>query len=376
MADWYEVENVSELPSPTLLVFPDRIRSNLESMISWAGAARLRPHVKTHKLPQVIQMKLDLGITKFKTSTIAESEMTAAAGGKDILLALQPVGPNIERLIRLQQTFPGTRFSAIVDEMEIASQIADAAANHSTQVSLFVDLNVGQNRTGILPSTAAAELYRFIASHDLLDAAGLHAYDGHIHDTDQTVVREQMDAAFRSVWQLQKDLQRDGISVPRIVGCGTPTSKIMLERLGSHSASGDLNFEVSAGTSVLWDAGQPTFNPKLDIQTAALLLARVISRPTETDLCVDLGHKAVASEMLPPRVTFLGLEDAQAVAHNEEHLVLRTPEANRYRVGTVLYGIPTHICPTVALHNEAYPIVAGRAEAPWPVVGRTRRISI
>jgi D-serine deaminase-like pyridoxal phosphate-dependent protein len=136
------------------------------------------------------------------------------------------------------------------------------------------------------------------------------------------------------------------------------------------------DIEVSSGTSVLWDAGQPTFTPPLDIQNAAVLLARVISRPTGNRICLDLGHKAVASEMQPPRVTLFGLEEARAVMHSEEHLVLETERAGDFPPGTVLYGVPTHICPTVALQSEVWCVRNQRATEKWPVVARTRCLTI
>jgi D-serine deaminase-like pyridoxal phosphate-dependent protein len=98
MNAWYALSNAHDIPTPTVLVYPDRIRQNIARMVELAGGPQqLRPHVKTHKLAQVVQMKLDAGITKFKVATIAEAEMTAAAGGEDILLAHQPSGPNITR---------------------------------------------------------------------------------------------------------------------------------------------------------------------------------------------------------------------------------------------------------------------------------------
>ena len=99
-SDWFVIANAESIASPALLLYPDRIEQNLQHMIAMAGGVdRLRPHVKTHKLPQVIALKRAAGIHKFKVSTIAEAEMTAAAGGEDILLAYQPVGPNVERLV-------------------------------------------------------------------------------------------------------------------------------------------------------------------------------------------------------------------------------------------------------------------------------------
>ena len=86
--DWYRIANEAEIPSPALLVYPNRIVHNLHRMVEIAGMpARLRPHVKTHKLPELIGMQLSLGIDKFKCATIAEAEMVAGSGGMDILRA-------------------------------------------------------------------------------------------------------------------------------------------------------------------------------------------------------------------------------------------------------------------------------------------------
>jgi D-serine deaminase-like pyridoxal phosphate-dependent protein len=102
----------------------------------------------------------------------------------------------------------------------------------------------------------------------------------------------------------------------------------------------------------------------------------VISRPTQTRLCLDLGHKAVASEMPPPRAIFPALPDAKAVGHNEEHLVIETARAAEFPVGTALYALPWHICPTVALHDRVQVVRGGRVVEEWPVAARARRISI
>jgi D-serine deaminase-like pyridoxal phosphate-dependent protein len=141
----------------------------------------------------------------------------------------------------------------------------------------------------------------------------------------------------------------------------------------------DLSFgdvEVSAGTTVLWDFGQPTISPDLDFLNAAIVLSRVVSQPAPGRLCLDLGHKAVASEMPHPRVKIFGLEDATFPMHSEEHLVVETLRAAAFPVGTVVYAVPRHVCPTVALHEEAVVVRDGRAVDRWHVAARTRRISI
>jgi D-threonine aldolase len=365
---WYEVNNIEEIPSPSLLVYPDRIQENLRRMIAWVGdPSKLRPHVKTHKMPQIVRMKLASGITKFKASTIAEVEMTAAAGGEDILLAYQPVGPNVARLIELIKTFPEVRISAIVDNVASVDAIALHARANQVTVPLYMDLNVGMNRTGIVPGDQAKAVYRHMCRTTGIEPAGFHAYDGHLHESDWELLKAQAKATFDPVWSMRDELIREGFSVPCIVAGGTPTSKLLAEHQG---------VEVGAGTTVLWDLGQPSISPDLDFQNAILIVGRVISQPTSNRLCLDVGHKAIASEMVQPRVRWMGLEDASIVGHNEEHMVLETSRCNDYPVGTVLYGIPRHVCPTVALHSEVWIVQNGQAREHWPVVARTRCITI
>ena len=125
---WYEIANVGEIPSPALAFYPERIEENIRRMIRIAGGAgRLRPHVKTHKTAEIVRLQLKHGIGKFKCSTIAEAEMTAAAGAPDVLLAMQPVGPAIARFFALKREFPGTSFGAIVDSEDVIEQVARAA---------------------------------------------------------------------------------------------------------------------------------------------------------------------------------------------------------------------------------------------------------
>jgi len=365
---WYQIQNAAEVETPSLLIYPDRVRENLARMVTFAGdPSRLRPHVKTHKLPQIVEMKLQAGITKFKTSTIAEAEMTAAAGGQDILLAYQPVGPGASRLARLIQTFPQTQFLALVDNPDSLTEIAGAANSAGVTMELLIDLNVGMNRTGIAPGPDALSLYQLMSHTPGVVAGGLHAYDGHLHNPDPNTVQQSVEQVFVQIDLLIQQIKQAGCEVPRVIAGGTPTSPLLIPHAG---------VEVGAGTTVLWDFGQAATTPYLDCLNAAVLIARVISRPTADRLCIDLGYKAVACESPQPRVRWFGLEDAQIVLQNEEHLVMQTDRADDYPVGTVLYGLPRHICPTVAMHSYVWCVENSVATERWPVVARTRRITI
>jgi D-threonine aldolase len=366
----YRLEGTSELLSPSLLIFRDLLRQNLSDMITMArGADRLRPHVKTHKMGEVVRLAGALGIRKHKCATIAEAEMVAAAGGTDALLAYPLVGPNIPRFIRLISRYPETTFRVTVDHPDSARALALAAEGLDRPVPVLVDLEVGMGRTGIDPGEPAAELYELLARLPNLTPDGLHAYDGHIHDTDLSARRKAVRSGQEKTLELRDRLISRGLPVPRLVFGGTPSFPI-------HAELDDPGVECSPGTIVLQDHGYATMYPDLAFTPAALLFTRVVSRPRPDRLCLDLGHKAVAADPAGPRVYLIDLPEARFVGHNEEHLVVETPEADRYPIGTALLAIPTHICPTCALHRRVYVMSAGRLEGEWEVTARDRVIAI
>jgi D-serine deaminase-like pyridoxal phosphate-dependent protein len=365
---WYAIANAADVPSPALLVYPDRVEENIRRMIRLAGGVdRLRPHMKTSKLPEVVRMHLDQGITRYKVATIAEAEMTAASGAPDVLLAYQPVGPNIGRFIQLIRAFPRTTFSALVDDEATVRALSRAATEAGVVANVYLDVDVGMHRSGIAAGPAAAALYRAVTEYPGLHAAGLHAYDGHIHDMDPAIRRARCDESFLLLHRLRDRLLAEGLAVPALVAGGTPTFPF-------HAARADV--ECSPGTTVFWDLNYSTNLPDLDFLPAVMLLTRVISKPGGNRVCLDLGHKAVASENPHPRATFMEVPDARAIGHSEEHLPIETSLAKDLPVGAALYALPWHVCPTVALHNEAVVVRDGRAVDRWRVLARARTITI
>lgn len=363
---WFEISNVAEVDSPALLVYQERAEANVRRMIALAGGPeRLCPHVKTHKLAELVQMQMAHGITKFKCATIAEAEMVASCGAADVVLAHQPVGPKVQRFIQLIQKFPQTSFATITDDETAIRALSAAAVQAGVTIKLLLDLDCGMHRSGVAPGPKAAALYRLMASLPCLKAQGFHAYDGHIDDKDVPLRTKNCDEAFAAVAALRSELA--DLPVPRIIAGGTPTFPIHARRPG---------VECSPGTSIFWDLGYGNQCPDLDFLNAALVLTRVISKPGNNRLCLDLGHKAIAAEKPHPRVQFLNLPDATAVTHSEEHLVVETKRAPEFAVGDVLYGIPRHVCPTVALHAEAVVIRNGSATERWKVVARDRKLTI
>src|SRR5690606_28879362 len=123
--NWFQVQHLEQIDSPALLVYPERVKANINMALHMVkDPSRLRPHVKTNKTVEVSRMMLDAGIYQFKCATIAEAEMLSSAGAKDILLAYQPVGPKIQRLVNLAMNYPQVNFSCLIDQEDAASEIA------------------------------------------------------------------------------------------------------------------------------------------------------------------------------------------------------------------------------------------------------------
>jgi D-threonine aldolase len=365
---WYKLANEDEIPSPALLIYVERAEENIRRMIAMAGGPdRLRPHVKTHKMAALVERQLRAGIRKFKCATIAEAEMTARAGAPDVLLAMQPVGPNIDRLVKLIQTFPKTKFSTLVDDPRIGTQLSAAAIADRVQIDVFIDLDTGMHRCGIAPGPQAAALYKTLSTTAGIRVAGLHAYDGHIHDDESSARSTHANEAYSSVEKFAAELRAADLPVQTIIAGGTPTFPMHAARAG---------VECSPGTCVLNDVGYVKKYPDLDFQIAACVLTRVVSKPGPNRICLDLGHKAVAAENPQPRADFPQLPDANPVMHSEEHLVLETSSANELRVGAALYAFPKHICPTVALYSEAVAVVNRVGAERWPVTARNRILTV
>ncbi|WP_149274609.1 D-TA family PLP-dependent enzyme [Pareuzebyella sediminis] len=365
---WYEVENVGKLVSPGLLVDRDRILHNIRTMIAIAGGTEyLRPHIKTHKTAEIIAMQQDEGIEKFKCATIAEAELLARCQARDVLYAMQPVGANIERFFELIRAYPDVTFSALVDNKTSLALMAEKAQAKAISISLWVDINNGMNRTGIFPDEEALELFIAMEAHPHVEPMGLHVYDGHLRHTDYQEREKYCNEAFSLVNDLKHSIEANGIKVKGIVAGGSPTFPFHGKREG---------VEASPGTTLLWDAGYGKLFPEMDFLPAAVLITRIISKPAPNLLCLDLGHKHLASEMPFPRVVFMDNETFTQTGQSEEHLVVTCENAKDYNVGDVCYAIPVHICPTVAKYESLHVISKGKVVDSWKVAARNPKITI
>lgn len=373
----YIISNIDQLDSPSLVIYPARVKANIRLMVDMVGGdtARLRPHVKTHKSPDATRLLLEAGVHKFKCATIAEAEMLALSAAVDVLLAYQPVGPKLQRFISLARKYPATKFACLLDNEASLREMDTAFSAAGLRTPVYIDCNVGMHRTGILPGEAALQLYKEAAQATGIVPVGLHAYDGHIREIDWEQRKQKCDAAFGLVVALKeaiKALTPAPTSLitppPIIVAGGSPTFSIHCQRE---------DIECSPGTFIYWDKGYSDTCPEQAFSPAALVITRVVSLPEPNRLCLDLGHKSIAPENeLGRRVFFPDAPELRFRGQSEEHLVVEAAPGHSYQVGDILYGLPFHICPTVALYERAYTIENGRVSGEWRTTARDKKISL
>ncbi|MES2266012.1 MAG: D-TA family PLP-dependent enzyme [Bacteroidota bacterium] len=367
--DWYIINNVDELDTPALVVYPDRVKSNIDLVKTMVDdASRLRPHAKSHKSIDAARLMIQNGINKFKCATIAEAEMLGMATAPDVLLAYQPNGPKLKRFVRLITAYPQTAYSCLVDNEVTANLISVEAVKNNTRISVYIDLNVGMNRTGIVAGAAALNLYATCLALPGLILLGLHAYDGHIHDGDYAVRQQRSAESIKPVFKLIADIAENSYPKPIVIAGSSPTLPIVSKIKG---------FEVSPGTFVYWDMGYQAAYPEQPFLTAALLIARVISLPDDGKICIDLGHKSVSAENeLNKRIYFLNAPELKFISQSEEHLVADAGHNHPYKIGDILYGLPYHVCPSVALYERAITIDNHLITGEWKTIARDRQITI
>jgi len=363
----YALRDTSLLVSPALIYYRDIILANTRRIIEMAGGAeRLWPHVKSHKTEEMIRMQIDLGITRFKCATIAEAEMTAKAGGRDIILAYPLVGPNVLRFLRLAADYGQAVFYAVGDDLGQLGILSTEAGRMGTQANVLVDVDVGMHRTGV----SLDKLEGFYEAASALKGValrGMHCYDGHLHDSDFDARKAKVEEIDREVLKVKGSLEKKGLDCGLMVMGGTPTFPCRTGKEGMY---------LSPGTCFIGDWGYLKKIPDMDFPPGAAVFTRVVSHPAGGGFTLDLGCKGIASDPVGERGTIAGMEEAKPMFQSEEHWVFSLPAGQALPpIGSDCYVIPAHVCPTSALYPQIVVARDGEITGEWQVSGRNRRIN-
>lgn len=365
----YMFKGTENVITPALIYYKDKLMENLEAIIKIAGGAeKLWPHVKTHKMENVIKLQMSKGINKFKCATIAEAEMVANCGAYRIIIAYPLVGPNITRFLDLQKAYPSTEFFAIGDSLEQLELLGKKSQEAGIISKVLIDVNMGMNRTGIGLDGLSA-LYSNAYSLDGISVQGLHCYDGHQNEKDVKVRKASVDSMFSKISDIAKEIQMQGLLVDILVMGGTPTFPCYGDKE---------NIFFSPGTLFVNDSGYHEKFPDLNIMPAASILTRVVSNPEKGLFTLDLGYKGIASDPVVLRGKIVGLENYEQLFQSEEHWVFKMKDGYEHlcpKIGSEFFVIPTHICPTSALYPSIIIVENNEIIDEWDVTARNRKIT-
>lgn len=366
----YDLRNADDIPSPALVYYKSALQANAREAIRVAGGAdRLWPHLKTHKMPAMLRMQMELGIRRFKCATIAEAEMAAQSGVPEVLVSYPLIGPAIKRFITLCRLYPGTRYWALGDDMRQLRELGRAAERENRRQPVVIDVDIGLHRTGV-PADALDAFYREASRIQGLEVRGFHCYDGQNKMTDTDERMREVEKCVAPVYAARDALVKDGLPCDTLIMGGTPSFPCHAKWPGVF---------LSPGTLFVNDYSHVSLHPDLKYTPAGVVLSRVISLPCDDRFTIDLGYKGIASDPAGARGVIANLPETEPVAQSEEHWVFRMlPGAvdKRPKVGDVVYVIPTHICPTSALYSSVLVADKGEIVDTWEVAARNRKLTV
>ena len=353
-----------EIPTPALVVDIAAMERNIARMAGFfAGAGcKLRPHFKAHKTPAIARRQLAAGsCTGLTCATVGEAEVIVAQRlTEDILIANEVVGPG--KAARVAKLAARADVKVAVDSGAALEELAQAARVEGAEVGVLVDVDVGLPRCGVAPGEPALALAKRVVSTDGVRLRGLMGYEGHVVGIEEREKREA--GAMESIERLLETARmvRDAALPCEIVSAGGT---------GTYDITGGMEgvTEIQAGSYVLMD----TAYAKLDIpfELAFSVLGTVVSRP-KPELCVtDSGHKACTFDHGRPSVK--GVEGASVVFLSDEHATIALPAESTLAVGDRIELWPSHIDPTINLHDSIYALDGDEVVEVWPVAARGYR---
>jgi D-serine deaminase-like pyridoxal phosphate-dependent protein len=357
----------TEIETPAALVDLDRVRANLRRTAAYCREHGLawRPHVKTHKTPELAALQVEAGAVGVTVATPAEAEVMASAVS-DILVAYPPFGPGkLGRLMRLPES---VRLTVGLDSAEALRGLAEAARAHGRRVGVLIELDLGMHRVGVQTPEDAVALARQAMELEGVEYRGVMFYPGHIRGPVEEQ-GPQLAVLSRELGHYLSALKAAGLPAEIVSGGSTPT----LWR--SHEIEGIT--EIRPGTNIFNDRTTAAIGACVPDEYAYAVLATVVSTAVPEQAVIDAGAKALAKEELRGKGSGYGVlldrPEVTVKAMSEEHGLLDLSGTSwRPRVGDQVRVVPNHVCVSVNLHEELWVMQDGEVIERWEVAGRRR----
>jgi D-threonine aldolase len=345
-----DVQGLHGVATPALLVNLDVLDANIAAAARLFGGTdiRLRPHVKTHRCPELARLQLTAVTNGVACATVAEAALMISAGIRDVLIANEIVAPS--QLVRVAQLARIARLAVVVDSPGPIHELSRRCVEHGAEVDVLVDVDVGLRRCGVRDPQEALALARDVVASPGVHLRGLMGYEGRLRSADpQRAARLQR--ALARLSETKACFEAAGLAVPVVSGGGTSTMREAL--------SGGMLTEVQAGTYAFMEGDLDGLG--LPFSPAVSVLTTTISRGSDR-FVLDAGWKALGCEYGNPEA--IGIR-ARVERLGEEHVVLRLndPQSAIPAVGDRLLLRASHVGMTFALHQRAWLIRAGRVES-------------
>jgi len=361
--------DVTQLPTPALLLDIDQLAINQKLMVEAASASglSLRSHAKMHKCPEVAKFQLAHGSSGICCAKVSEAHIMQHAGVSDILITSPVQHPSsLDHVVHLARTNPELKI--VLDREEGARKLNQRLIDQSLSMTILIDIDPGLGRTGISADERLLNLFEYIESQcDQLRFGGLQVYAGHcMHIVDYETRIAKYQRAMAHGERAKSLLDERGVPVPVVSGGGTGSYDVE-QRIG-------LLTELQAGSYAFMDieyrdiesATSATFNT---FGIALSLLVTAISQPSSRSFTVDAGFKSLASDKMVPE--FINLEGVRYHWGGDEHgIVSLENPSHTVKLGDTLRLVTPHCDPTVNLHDYYFVMQAGKVEELWPISAR------
>jgi D-serine deaminase-like pyridoxal phosphate-dependent protein len=359
--------NIREAPTPALTIDLEIVERNLDRMAARCRelGLGLRPHIKTHKTPEVARMQMDRGARGLTVAKVGEAEIMAGAGFDDLLLAYPIWG--VENLRRLATLAKQRRMLLSLDSEAAARELSRALAAQEASIGVLVEFDAGLGRCGLEPGPACVDLAKAVERLPGLRFRGLMTYFGSVWGAEE----DRRAEAERVAARVQRARAAfDEARMPlEIVSAGSTPSVPLLGRIAGIT-------EIRPGTYVYNDLNTYYQGVCGLEDCAARVLTTVVSTAVPGRAIIDAGSKTFSSDPLGsgPKSghgSVVEAPDAKLIKLNEEHGYLDiTGSAHRFHLGEVLTVIPNHVCTCVNMHDEVFLHRGGEAAGSWRVAAR------
>jgi D-serine deaminase-like pyridoxal phosphate-dependent protein len=330
----------AEVDTPALLLYMDAVERNITKLAQFFSdkPCKLRPHVKTHKLPLIAHKQMEAGAIGITCAKLSEAKVFLEAGITKVLIANEIVGrTKIERLVQLSGY---GELIVCVDQFENAREISETAERFGRKINVLVEVNVGLNRCGVMPGKPALDFVQRVTGLRNLTFRGVMGYEGGMFIDDLEEKKRNCLECNQRLVQTKEVIERGGFPVEIVSAGGSNTFNLT----GLYPGITD----IQVGSYVTMDSHNRCYG--LDFEQAITILTTVISRPEKGRAVTDAGMKSFSTDNGLPVCMEAGVTVSRL---NEEHghLKIETPERD-FSVGDKIEIIPSHGCTTIPLYDR------------------------